>query len=103
MPKCILVTGASKGLGLECARILLEKFQCNVVTLSRSSTKELQDLKGKYAERLDIVQGDVSNEADQQVRLKGMPRLYGGVAEADSDRKPSTRLQANMDSWMDWS
>ena len=67
--KCILVTGASKGLGLACARILLEKFGCNVVTFSRSTTKELQDLKSEYPERLEAVQGDVSNEEDQQVRL----------------------------------
>lgn len=69
MSKVILVTGASKGLGLECARILLEKFGCAVVTLSRSSTKELEDLKAKYAERLNVVQGDVSSEDDQQVRF----------------------------------
>ena len=62
------MTGASKGLGLECVRILLDKFACSVVTLSRSSTKELQDLHTQYSERLHPVQGDVTNEADQQVR-----------------------------------
>lgn len=68
MSKTILVTGASRGIGLSCARILLDKFNCNVVTLSRSLTDELQALKKEYNDRIEIVQGDVVDVEDQKVR-----------------------------------
>lgn len=67
MSKTILVTGASRGIGLACARILVEKFNCNVVTLSRSLSKELEQLQSEHKERLEVVQGDVTNEGDQKV------------------------------------
>jgi NAD(P)-dependent dehydrogenase (short-subunit alcohol dehydrogenase family) len=69
MSKIFIVTGASRGIGLEVVRFLLEKFGAKVVTLSRSSTAELQALKEKYSDRLEIVRGDVSNEEDQEVSL----------------------------------
>lgn len=69
MNKTIIVTGASRGIGLECARILLEKFNANVVTLSRSVPDELNELKNKHDARLEVVQGDVSSETDQKVRV----------------------------------
>ena len=67
MSKTILVTGASKGLGLECARTLLSTFHCNVVSLSRSLPAGLLELKNQYSDHLEIVQGDVTKEEDQQV------------------------------------
>lgn len=69
MSKTILVTGASRGIGLACARILLEKFNCNVVTLSRSMTDELKALKKDFNGRVEVVQGDVVKLEDQKVRL----------------------------------
>lgn len=68
MSKTILVTGASRGIGLACARILIEEFKCNIVTLSRSLSAELQDLQKEYQGRIEVVQGDVSSEEDQKVR-----------------------------------
>jgi NAD(P)-dependent dehydrogenase (short-subunit alcohol dehydrogenase family) len=73
MSKTIIVTGASRGIGLECARILLEKFNANVVTLSRSVPDELNKLKKKHDARIEIVQGDVSSETDQKVRVGQLP------------------------------
>lgn len=67
----VLITGASKGLGLECARILLGRFDANVVALSRSLTPELEELKSGNASQLEVVQGDVCNVADQTVRVNG--------------------------------
>lgn len=67
MSKTILVTGASRGLGLACTRILVEKFGANVVTLSRSSPAGLTELQSKHAGKIETVQGDVVNEADQKV------------------------------------
>lgn len=67
MSKTIIVTGASRGLGLACARILLDKFNCNVVTISRSMTEELQGLKKEFNGRIEVVQGDVTSLEDQKV------------------------------------
>lgn len=69
MSKTILVTGASRGIGLACARILLEKFNCNVVTLSRSMTDELKALKKDFDGRVEVVQGDVVKLEDQKVQF----------------------------------
>ncbi|KAF8195813.1 hypothetical protein K438DRAFT_1906444 [Mycena galopus ATCC 62051] len=41
MPSTVLVTGASKGIGLAVTTILLRKFKANVVALSRKRTPEL--------------------------------------------------------------
>lgn len=67
--KTILVTGASKGVGLACIEVLLEEFKCNVVALSRSAPEELLALQKKYEGRLEIAKGDVANEADQKVSV----------------------------------
>lgn len=72
MSKTILITGASRGIGLACARILIEEFKCNIVTLSRSLTKELEALQNEHKEQIKIVQGDVSSEEDQKVRSAGL-------------------------------
>ena len=68
MTKTILVTGASKGLGLECVKILLNYFKCNVVALSRSLPAELSFLKQQFGNQLEIVQGDVARPEDQEVQ-----------------------------------
>lgn len=79
MSKTILVTGASRGIGLACARILVEKFNCNVVTLSRSLSKELEQLQSEYKERLEVVQGDVTNEGDQKTAVSKAVEGFGGL------------------------
>jgi NAD(P)-dependent dehydrogenase (short-subunit alcohol dehydrogenase family) len=71
MSKTIIVTGGSKGLGLECVRILLQTFQCNVVVLSRSVSSELSELQTKHDSQLFHVKGDVAEDSDQKVLLQG--------------------------------
>ncbi|KAJ4478212.1 hypothetical protein J3R30DRAFT_3480035 [Lentinula aciculospora] len=56
----IIVTGASKGIGLAVTRILLNKFNANVVTLSRTITPGLRDLA---SDRLLTLECDVANES----------------------------------------
>jgi NAD(P)-dependent dehydrogenase (short-subunit alcohol dehydrogenase family) len=55
----VVVTGASKGIGLAVTRILLRKFNANVIAISRSRTPELTELS---SESLLIIACDVSNE-----------------------------------------
>lgn len=79
MSKTVLVTGASRGIGLACARTLLADFQCNVVTLSRSLSKELEQLQKEFKGRLEVVQGDVSKDEDQRVSCRfRVCRVWGG-------------------------
>ena len=53
----VVVTGASRGIGLAVTRHLLHKFNANVVAISRSRTPELIELS---SESLLIVECDVS-------------------------------------------
>jgi 3-oxoacyl-[acyl-carrier protein] reductase len=49
--KNILLTGVSKGLGLEIAKVLLKKDYC-VYGISRTKTKELEELLNEYPNQL---------------------------------------------------
>lgn len=58
--KNILLTGISKGLGLEVAMVLLEKGFC-VYGVSRSKTPELEELLLRYPTYLKWAEYDLSN------------------------------------------
>ncbi|KAH9853508.1 short-chain dehydrogenase [Lenzites betulinus] len=55
----VLLTGASKGLGLAIAKILLETFNANVVALSRTKTPELRSLADAHPDSLLALECDV--------------------------------------------
>ncbi|KAI0771590.1 short-chain dehydrogenase [Trametes elegans] len=57
----VLLTGASKGLGLAIARILLENLSANVVALSRTKTPELRRLGDTHADSLLALECDVTD------------------------------------------
>ncbi|KAJ7638881.1 hypothetical protein FB45DRAFT_415468 [Roridomyces roridus] len=57
----ILVTGASRGIGLAVVTILLRELNANVVTLSRTRSPELLDLLNSASESLVLVDGDVTD------------------------------------------
>ena len=56
----ILVTGASKGLGIETLKVLLKEGH-SVYTLSRSSSKELNELIIQYPKRIKWLKFDLAN------------------------------------------
>ncbi|KAI0732938.1 hypothetical protein C8Q72DRAFT_773363 [Fomitopsis betulina] len=56
----VLITGASKGLGLAATKILLTEFNAKVVALSRSETVALTELRENHADSLLITRGNVS-------------------------------------------
>ena len=66
--KCVLVTGGSRGIGLEVVRCLLTGTEVipasRVVSLSRSIPAELEALAQEHPSDLVIVQGDVTDETD---------------------------------------
>ncbi|KAI9001048.1 short-chain dehydrogenase [Trametes punicea] len=59
----VVLTGASKGLGLAVTKILLETFNTNVVALSRTKTPELRSLAEAHRESLLALECDVTDAA----------------------------------------
>lgn len=88
--KCVLVTGASRGIGLEVVRLLLAGTEVipasRVVTLSRSVSTELESLTKAYPDDLLVVQGDVTDEVDnvqaRDTALKRWGHIDGLVLNA---------------------
>ena len=70
MVKNVLVTGVSKGLGLETVKALLNS-EYRVFGISRTATKDLNDLKDQFADRLKLKQLDLSLPAKikQEIRV----------------------------------
>lgn len=58
--KNILITGCSKGLGLEITKLLLTQNYI-LYAVNRTITKDLRDLKFKFPNKLFILQFDLSN------------------------------------------
>jgi 3-oxoacyl-[acyl-carrier protein] reductase len=75
--KNILLTGISKGLGLATAQIILKNGH-NVYGLSRSTTKELKELKHKYKNTLYLLQYDLKNS--DNIRNKIFKEFLKGVS-----------------------
>lgn len=71
----VILTGASRGLGLAILRLLLER-NVRVTTLSRTITPELAELAHA---NLEIVQGDVGVPADNQLAVDRTVKRWGGI------------------------
>ncbi|KAL8153466.1 hypothetical protein V2J09_011226 [Rumex salicifolius] len=75
-----MIQGASRGIGLEFVKQLLEKDdRGNVVATCRNPNKSagLSDLKNQYAERLDIIKLDVTDENTIQEAAESIRERYG--------------------------
>ncbi|KAK0530272.1 hypothetical protein OC835_001142 [Tilletia horrida] len=83
---CILLTGASRGIGLAALQLLLELPASlryapsspppSIIAVSRSLTPELQTLASKHAERVEIVQGDVTAaETNERIVRRAQERF----------------------------
>jgi len=59
----ILLTGASRGIGLATLKVLLEVFHAKVVTISRSVSKELAQLAEIHSDDLVVLQGDIAERS----------------------------------------
>lgn len=64
MAPVIIVTGASRGLGLAISRALLQVHGANIATLQRTLTPELKALAQDYPDRVLNVSGDVAKPED---------------------------------------
>ncbi|KAG6829596.1 hypothetical protein H0H92_004065 [Tricholoma furcatifolium] len=72
----VIVTGASRGIGLAVTRLLLKKFNAQVVALSRSQSSELVALTSSD---LLIVPCDVSDEASLNNAVAQAKLTYGHI------------------------
>jgi len=57
----VIITGASKGLGLAATKILLSEFNANVVALSRTESSDLVALREVQNGSLLTIKGDVTD------------------------------------------
>ncbi|GMK57557.1 hypothetical protein CspeluHIS016_0403910 [Cutaneotrichosporon spelunceum] len=75
----IIVTGASRGIGLAIARTLLASHGANVATLQRTLTPELQALADQYPDRVLTVSGDVSKPEDNARAVQQTVAKFGSL------------------------
>ncbi|ODO11113.1 hypothetical protein I350_01715 [Cryptococcus amylolentus CBS 6273] len=77
MSPVIILTGASRGLGLSVLRILLDTHNARIATLSRSLTPELEAAAKDYPGRVHPVQGDVGKPEDNARVVKEAVEKWG--------------------------
>ncbi|PWN51365.1 NAD(P)-binding protein [Violaceomyces palustris] len=84
----VLLTGASRGLGLSVANLLLSNpsSSVNVISVSRSKSSQLSQLEEDYPDRFVAFQGDVSSESDNakavQLAIQKWSRLDALILNA---------------------
>lgn len=75
-----LVTGASRGIGLELTRQLLARGeQVFAACRTPESARSVQDLKAQHGARLDVIQLDVSDPASIAASHAAVSRLTGAL------------------------
>eukprot|EP01117_Protostelium_nocturnum_P002592 TRINITY_DN1334_c0_g1_i1.p1 TRINITY_DN1334_c0_g1~~TRINITY_DN1334_c0_g1_i1.p1 ORF type:complete len:261 (-),score=87.88 TRINITY_DN1334_c0_g1_i1:58-840(-) len=106
MSTTVIVTGASRGLGLAASKILLEEFNANVVAVSRTPKESLpliQELESKFADRFVYLSGDVSDSKTGQeavkLALQKFKGLDGLVLNAGVVEPLQTLSNASIDEW----
>jgi NAD(P)-dependent dehydrogenase (short-subunit alcohol dehydrogenase family) len=95
--KSILVTGGSRGIGLEFTRQYLKKgFKVFVASRSPEKSGELQKLKAEFDDRLSIYQLDVSAEDSRHQLFRQLSEKVGkldilinnaGIASGNEERR----------------
>ncbi|CCM03179.1 uncharacterized protein FIBRA_05301 [Fibroporia radiculosa] len=73
----VFITGASKGLGLAVAKLLLTEFGANVVALSRTESPELAKLRESCGGSLMVLRGDVSDAHIVEEAVASALKEYG--------------------------
>lgn len=74
----VLVTGASKGLGLAvCERLLTENYK--VIGVSRTKSEEFKHLENKFKEQIKFVSFDFSNTEDIHDLVQEIISDYGNI------------------------
>lgn len=78
MPQTVIITGASRGIGLAATESML-RDGARVVAVHRSSTKEFSALLNNYRDTLRVVQGDFTKEGTVKEAIDEAQRVFGGL------------------------
>ncbi|EJD42123.1 putative oxidoreductase [Auricularia subglabra TFB-10046 SS5] len=78
MPPTVIITGASRGIGLAAARFLLADG-AQVMTVQRTITPELSALVEQFPKTLHNVQGDCAAQDDIVRTIEDALRVFGGI------------------------
>ncbi|MEA1955430.1 MAG: SDR family oxidoreductase [Campylobacterota bacterium] len=74
----VIVTGASKGLGLAICKSLLQN-NYKVIAISRTKSKELSDFEKKFSDKLFYKQYDFCNTDGIHNLVKSITKEYGNI------------------------
>ncbi|TDL29567.1 short-chain dehydrogenase [Rickenella mellea] len=75
----VVITGASKGIGLAVTKILLEDFNAIVVALSRTRTPELLDLLNRHQSTLMTFEADVTDKSSVTNAINLASKVFQGI------------------------
>ncbi|KAI0268241.1 short-chain dehydrogenase [Gloeopeniophorella convolvens] len=101
----VIITGASRGIGLAATSFLLNSFGATVVAISRSHTSELDKLATAHPSALQIVQCNVTDESAFTAAIQSVPAKYGrldGLILNAATLDPLTKLAStdtSLDAW----
>ena len=92
----IVITGSSRGLGLEFVKHFLEYTDSKVVATARSLSKadDLRTLMTQYSKRLQTVTLDTSEESSIEVTHAGQTQLGVYASVGFDDCKATVELHA---------
>jgi len=99
--KVIIVTGASRGIGLAISTCLL-KQSCKVVVVSRSK-EPLEELQSQYKDQVEVLAGDLADLSLGQKAVDAAVSRWGsldGLIVNHGRLEPVERIaDANLDEW----
>ncbi|KAJ9118152.1 hypothetical protein QFC22_004055 [Naganishia vaughanmartiniae] len=95
----VIVTGASKGLGLEVVRILLSKYSAKVVAVSRSVPQPLKDLADSSQGAVELVTDPSTSERACATALEKFGKLDGLILNAGTLDPLGPVLKTDIKDW----
>ncbi|KAL4756231.1 SDR family oxidoreductase [Aspergillus foveolatus] len=103
MAKTIIVTGASRGIGLAITKYLLSAPQSHNVVVIARSVEPLQALKNEYKDQVAILNGDISDFSlatrAVELALKSFGRIDGLVLNHGILGQVGKIATANIEEW----
>lgn len=95
MSKTAIVTGASRGIGFEIARVLLSKG-CNVVVSARSINENIENLINEYGGKASFVQGDIGSASGRKAIVSTALQKYGRIELLVNNAGVAPRIRKDM-------
>ena len=77
--KTVLITGASRGIGLAIARHLLQAPRSSQVVVTSRSAEPLEKLRAEFPEQVAVVAGDATDPAIAAKAVSTAVEKFGGL------------------------